>query len=208
MKYYCPTSSSMVDKPLSWGVITEYRRWGVKPIQEGRRWIADNGCFSDNWDRAKWMTWIFAMQEYVDICDFAVLPDVVGDHKETLYRYAQFYNPVKKLGYKCAFVCQDGCVPKEIPPCDAIFIGGSTVWKMSPEARECIKEGQKRGVQVHIGRVNSAKRYAYFLLQGADSFDGTSYCFAPDIVTKQIEKLAGLKPLFIMDGVKGGHIER
>lgn len=186
----------MLDKPAEWGCITEYRRYGIKPILDGRRWIADNGCFNTNWERAKWDTWLYAMMVYQETCDFVVLPDVVGDHKETLRRYSQFYPLVTKMGYKTAFVCQDGCEPWEIPPCDALFIGGSTEFKMGAMARGCIAEGKKRGLWVHVGRVNSAKRYAYFLLNGADSWDGTNYCFAPKQITKEIERWVAQEPLF------------
>jgi len=141
------------------------------------------------------MTWLFNMDKYRDTCDFVVLPDIVGNHKETLHRYSQYYKPISKMGYKTAFVCQDGCTPQEIPPCDALFIGGSTEWKMGLEARECISEGKRRQVWIHVGRINSAKRYAYFLLQGVDSFDGTSYCFAPKKVGKEIENYMKMEPL-------------
>jgi hypothetical protein len=195
MKYYCPTSSSMQGKPEEWGVITTPNRWGTKPIQEGRRWIADNGCFSEKWDRVNWICWLNDMQKYIRTCDFAVLPDVVGDHKSTMYLFQKYFYPVTSMGYNAAFVCQDGCVPQEIPYCHAIFIGGSTAWKLSTSAGDCISEGRKRGIPVHIGRVNSAKRYAHFLLQGATSFDGTSYCFAPIKITRLIEKWATMTPL-------------
>jgi len=195
MKYYCPTASSMLDKPIEWGVITEYRRWGKKPIEEGRRWIADNGCFKDNWNKHKWLYWLFGMAEHIETCDFAVLPDVVGNHLKTMQLYGEFYQQVKDMGYRVAFVCQDGCVPQGIPPCNAIFIGGSTEWKMGLKARECISEGKRRQVWIHVGRINSAKRYAYFLLQGIDSFDGTSYCFAQKKVGKEIENYMKMEPL-------------
>jgi len=145
------------------------------------------------------MSWLFKMKQYVDTCDFAVIPDVVSDHKETLYRYALYYRPVHEMGYRCAFVLQDGCVPKEIPHCDAVFVGGSTKFKMSAEARACIKEAKRRGLPVHIGRVNSIKRYSYFLLLGANSFDGTQYIYEPKVVAQNIEKWARLRPLFLMD---------
>jgi hypothetical protein len=185
----------MLSKPLEWGVITEYRRYGIRPIIEGRRWIADNGCFSGSWDKHNWIIWLHKMLPYVDTCDFATLPDVVGNHKETLHRYALHYHQVKEMGYRCAFVCQDGCVPAEIPSCDAVFLGGSTKFKMSKAARECMIEAKHRGLPIHIGRVNSATRYTYFMLHGADSFDGTKYIFEPDVVTKEVEKWARLMPL-------------
>jgi hypothetical protein len=186
----------MLSKPVGWGCITEYRRYGIRPIKEGRHWIADNGCFSGSWDKHDWIIWLHKMLPYVDTCDFATLPDVMGDHKETLHRYAIHYHQVKEMGYKCAFVCQDGCEPKEIPSCDAVFIGGSTEFKMSKEARDCMIEAKHRGIPVHIGRVNSAKRYAYFLLNGADSFDGTKYIYEPDAVTKEVERWAAQKTLW------------
>ena len=42
-------------------------------------------------------------------------------------------------------------------------------------------EAKRRGKQVHMGRVNSARRYRYAEAIGCDSADGTYIAFGPDV---------------------------
>ena len=54
------------------------------PLQGNRRpegviWCADNGCFSDKWDQAKWWKFLLDNAHDAETCLFAVAPDVVGD---------------------------------------------------------------------------------------------------------------------------------
>jgi hypothetical protein len=61
------------------------------------------------------------------------------------------------------------------PRIDALFIGGSTDWKLGPAARTLVREAKRRGLWVHMGRVNSLKRIAYAAEIGCDSIDGTGW---------------------------------
>ena len=74
-----------------------------------------------------------------------------------------------------ALVAQDGLENFTIPWDDigAIFIGGSTKWKLSIHVRHIIKAAQALGMWVHIGRVNDPSRFRYFKELGADSVDGS-----------------------------------
>jgi hypothetical protein len=83
---------------------------------------------------------------------------------------------VKDLGYKAAFVTQDGCVSSTIPweGVDVLFVGGSNHHKLV-ESHPLIAEANARGVWVHVGRVNSAKRVMLF--PTADSVDGTHFVY-------------------------------
>ena len=74
-----------------------------------------------------------------------------------------------------ALVCQDGQEHLPIPwkAIAAVFIGGSTEWKMGPHAMTCIKAAKAIGKWVHVGRVNTPGRFEYFEKLGADSLDGT-----------------------------------
>jgi len=59
---------------------------------------------------------------------------------------------------------------------DAIFIGGTTEWKLSQDAIEIIRFGQKHDLHIHIGRINYWGRYLHFAkLKGSERFtcDGT-----------------------------------
>lgn len=61
------------------------------------------------------------------------------------------------------------------------FIGGSTAWKLGPHARRLVADAKRRGKWVHMGRVNSLKRFRYAAAIGCDSCDGTYLRFGPDI---------------------------
>lgn len=188
MKYYCPHGSSFATYPPEWGAIVTPARWSYKPLHEEREWVGDNGCFSDRWNVGEWLTFLDRVAKFRHHCRFIVAPDVVGNATKTLDRWHRYRDVLLDYGTPVAFVCQDGQAPSEIPECDAIFIGGTTAWKMSPGAISCIREGQRRGIWVHVGRVNSQKRFRYFLIHGADSYDGTSFCFGPDINGPKIQR--------------------
>jgi hypothetical protein len=55
----------------------------------------------------------------------------------------------------------------------AVFIGGSTDWKLGPFAAQCIKAARAMDYWVHVGRVNTPGRFEYFERLGANSIDGT-----------------------------------
>jgi hypothetical protein len=74
-----------------------------------------------------------------------------------------------------AFVLQDGqeCLPVPWRRIAAVFVGGSTRWKLGPHAADLVAEARRRHKNVHMGRVNSARRGAYAASIGCDSIDGT-----------------------------------
>jgi len=62
------------------------------------------------------------------------------------------------------------------PTCDVQIFE----WKLSPAARDLIIEAKRRGKWVHMGRVNSEKRFRYAAALGCDSVDGTYLVAGPD----------------------------
>lgn len=56
---------------------------------------------------------------------------------------------------------------------DALFIGGTTRWKLSEAAHELAAEAKRRGKWLHMGRVNSWPRMQIASAMGCDSVDGT-----------------------------------
>jgi hypothetical protein len=152
-------------------------------IRPGWVWAADNGCFNRSTyvgDDA-WYEWILS-RENKEWCLFASAPDVIGDWHETLAVSVPWLPRIRSAGYRAALVLQDGAEPGEVPwdELDAVFVGGSTEWKLRGTAH-LIGAALARGKHVHVGRVNSWKRYEHFALQGADSADGTIMAFGPDI---------------------------
>lgn len=147
----------------------------------GIRWCADNGCFSDKFDEGQWWAWLVANAGDAGTCSFAVAPDVVGDAVATLERSRPWFAKIRELGYPVAFVAQDGIEGTEIPwgEFDALFVGGSTEFKLGEVAVEVIAEAKRQGKYVHVGRVNSRKRLFQFAELGVDSVDGTFVTYAP-----------------------------
>ena len=82
-------------------------------------------------------------------------------------------------GYPVARVAQDGCRWLPAGP-KAVFLGGTTAWKLGPHARHVVREAKRRGMWVHMGRVNSQRRFRYAHAIGCDSVDGTYLTYAPD----------------------------
>jgi hypothetical protein len=150
---------------------------------DGILWCADNGAYSDNFDERKWWKFLTDNAHAADSCLFAVAPDVVGDAAATLERSRPWLAKIRALGYPVAFVAQDGFDAIDVPwnEFDVLFIGGSTTWKLGPYAREAVHEAKARGKWVHMGRVNSERRWRYADAIGCDSVDGTFLTFGPDV---------------------------
>lgn len=169
--------------------------------EPGITWCADNGCFGKGYPGDdEWLAWLGGMDPTE--CLFAVAPDVVGDAAATLDRSAPFLSKIRALGYPAALVAQDGQESLPVPWCDfdALFIGGTTEWKLGPHARALIAEAKRRGKWVHMGRVNSQRRYEYARRIGCDSVDGTFLTFGPDMnLPKLLSWVRGADQMLIGD---------
>lgn len=55
----------------------------------------------------------------------------------------------------------------------AVFIGGGDPWKDSKASLDIVKTAKTLGKHVHVGRVNTAKRFKLFAEAGADTCDGS-----------------------------------
>ena len=156
---------------------------GNNRVPSDADWCADNGCFGKGYpgDDA-WFAWL-TQHPGRDRCLFAVAPDVVGDAAATLARSLPWLPKIRALGYPAAFVAQDGLEALGVPwgSFDVLFIGGTTGWKLGPHARTLVTEAKARGKYVHMGRVNSERRFRYAAAIGCDSADGTFLAFGPDV---------------------------
>lgn len=179
MIYLGTASSELIRKAMSELLIGQM----ITPISgnvlvEGAIWAYDNGCFSGELNEAKWMR---KMTRYADApnCKFAVVPDKLCDAKATDELWPKYASIVKELGYKAAYVTQNGCT--DIPEdADAVFTGGDNDWKFGPDAQKLIEKAKSKGLWCHMGRVNSRKRIRYAKSCGYDSVDGTLLAFRPD----------------------------
>ncbi|HEY3718317.1 MAG TPA: hypothetical protein VGL39_27660 [Jatrophihabitantaceae bacterium] len=187
----------------------------------GVPWCADNGCFSDAYpgDDA-WFAWLARNAPDADTCRFAVAPDVVADAPGTLARSLPWLPWIRWLGYPAAFVAQNGLTPDGVPwdEFDVLFIGGLpeclpcgyirparefklkrcphcdrrlAEWKLGAAARRLVREAKTRGKWVHMGRVNSRKRYRYAAAIGCDSADGTTLAQFPDATLPDVLSWVG-----------------
>jgi len=157
-------------------------REGTHPVP-GAAWAADNGCFGKDYPGdARWIDWLrrYAARE-ADRCLFAVAPDVVGDAEATIARSLPWVPVIRHLGYPVAFVAQDGQQHVEVPwaALDVLFVGGTTEFKLGPAAAHLVREALDRGKRVHMGRVNSLRRYTYAKALGCHTVDGTYLSFGP-----------------------------
>jgi hypothetical protein len=106
-------------------------------------------------------------------CIFVCAPDVVGSARRTIEVFHRW--KAKLHNWKIALVAQDGLQDLDIPwdEINAIFVGGSTDWKLSIHAEQVIRAAKALDKWVHVGRVNTPSRFEYFEQMGADSIDGT-----------------------------------
>lgn len=103
---------------------------------------------------------------------------VYGDAELTLQRFEEWQPLVADLGLPIGLVLQDGADETGVPwdAIDALFIGGSTEYKLSESAAEYARMAKMLGKWVHWGRVNTGKRIDHVWGTGAcDSFDGSKW---------------------------------
>ena len=187
--YLWPQTSSMTDMPEGFGVMATPAHNGVAlGIQEGRRFAVDNENFTRGFNPDRFFQYLEKLQPWRSRWLFSACPDVVGNAQATLELYAEWAHQIKPF-CPVAFVAQDGQEALELPVAfDWLFIGGTTEWKMGHGADECIRRAKRLGKPVHVGRVNSIKRMAYFKLVEVDSVDGTFPIYEPDTAKRRLEK--------------------
>jgi hypothetical protein len=156
------------------GVLICPRAGNVAP-ERGTVWAADNSAFSGFDDVI--FSQMLRKIEGRDDCRFVTAPDVVGDHEETLKLWDTWADKIKGYGLPPAFVAQDGCMPDMVPWSEAraVFIGGTTRYKLGEAAAAIVSEGNRRNIWTHIGRVNTARRILYAAALGTRSVDGSGF---------------------------------
>lgn len=143
--------------------------------EAGIPWAADNDCFQ-RLDADAYKRMLDAIYGLPG-CKFVVAPDVVGDWQRTRELFEEWYVALSAAWLPMGYVAQDGQPSEEVPwaSIDSLFIGGSTAYKLSAEAERLGREARTRGLWLHMGRVNSRKRFDYARAIGCQSVDGTSY---------------------------------
>lgn len=159
--------------PRHYGRITDTADAGIP-------WAADNDAFLA-WDDRRYTNMLRAVTNLPG-CRFVVAPDVVAHSWWTVALFWQWLPSIAATGQTPAFVIQDGQDAAEVPwdEIGALFVGGTTAYKLGPDAERLGREAKRRGLWLHIGRVNSRKRYDYARAVGADSIDGTTFSMFRD----------------------------
>lgn len=136
------------------------------------RFAIDNGAFS-KFDRKAFEALMEREDERRHLCRFVAVPDVVGSARRTLEVFEHWRDELNH--WPLALVCQDGqeSLPIPWPEIAAVFIGGTTAWKESDHAKAIVKAAKAIGKWCHVGRINTADRFAAFKEWGADSCDGS-----------------------------------
>jgi hypothetical protein len=111
---------------------------------------------------------------------FVVLPDLPGKGVWTGLSFIAYAMHLRDRGdgLPLALVGQDKMesqpwVPFAFDLAAAFFVGGTTEWKLSQAAADMAREAKRRGLWVHMGRVNSIRRLEWAWSIGCDSVDGT-----------------------------------
>ena len=138
----------------------------------GAQYGIDNGAFS-KFNRNGFLSLLERMKPNCDKCLFVAAPDVVGAGRRTLEAFRIWREQLE--GWPVALVMQDGVEDLDLPWRDmaAVFIGGSTEFKLSNAAADIIKTAQLLDKWTHVGRINTPERFTRFEELGVDSCDGT-----------------------------------
>jgi hypothetical protein len=169
------TSSDLDEAALELGCAVEEL---LTPLTARRRkrldahWCCDNGAFA-KFDPDAFIRLLERNETGRSLCRWVAVPDVVGSAIRTLEVFQGWKR--RLASWPLAYVAQDGQELHPIPWDDiqALFIGGSTEWKLGPHASACVKAGKALGKWVHVGRINTPGRFEYFDQLGADSCDGS-----------------------------------
>lgn len=188
---------------LGVGVLTQPGNSTHTQVANYPAWAADNGAFAKGadhrrFDFAKWWRYVSEVLPRTYECDapclFVTAPDaidvdatgrvVIGHAAETLRRANEWLPKIGALGFPTAFVAGNGhedmldALPWEL--IDVLFLGGSDEWKLGAGAAAVVVEAKRRGKRVHMGRVNSGKRFRIAAALGCDTADGTFLAFGPE----------------------------
>lgn len=179
--------------------LTRYANWGGP-------FAIDNGAFS-RFPAKAFRSLLERNKQHQKSCYFVAVPDVVGSARRTLELYEQRHYLVQTT-WPLALVAQDGIEDLPIPwmYLQAIFIGGSTRWKESQAAVDVVKTAKILGKHVHVGRVNTWKRFRKFAELHADTCDGSGASqydhMLADIVREMKQDVSQHKLTFMDDSTQ------
>jgi hypothetical protein len=186
-------------QPLGCGLMLNPASGTTRARMDGYQFAVDNGCYqpsdpakAQDPDRvAQWLCWMATLPTEGRM--FAVAPDVYADAEATWEWSDWWLEAIRWLGWPVALVAQNGAEDHapmwdEIERWDVLFVGGDTDWKLSSDAADCIREAQLHDKWIHVGRVNTLRRWRWCLDLGVDSVDGTLLAYGPDIHGRKLAR--------------------
>lgn len=188
MLYLATASGPLVREAMGKGLLAQMLTYKAgNALVPGAAFAVDNGVVKivggrpvtdPEWNSGRWLTMLRRYAPAVG-CLFAVVPDVVCDAEATDARWTEWAPDVVALGYRPAYVLQNGCTA--IPDnAGAVFTGGDDAWKVGDAARRLVVAAKRRGLWCHMGRVNTLSRLRLAADHGYDSVDGTCLAWGPD----------------------------
>ena len=139
----------------------------------------DNGVWGAHQQERPWEPGPFLelLRKHGASADWAVLPDIVAGGAQSLALSVAWRDRVLAHSKQVLLAVQDGMKPADVAqhlgPRVGVFVGGSTEWKLAT-LRQWGEMGQRLGVWVHVGRVNTVRRILRCVRAGVASIDGTS----------------------------------
>lgn len=154
-------------------------------ISTGLPWAADNDAYLA-WSRERYLKMLDKITGHPR-CLFVVAPDVLGNAAQTRTLFDTWHDELVNRQLPIAYVSQDGEQGSAVPwdQIAALFVGGTTKWKLSHASKELVVEAKRRGKWTHMGRVNSHERIRIAFGWGIDSVDGTSMSRYGDTYLKE-----------------------
>lgn len=160
--------------------LTGYKNWGGE-------FALDNGAFS-GLDREAWFRLLEKHLPHLQKCLFVTIPDVVGNARRTTELYFLITKDQRTHPYtdRWAFVMQDGHEDMHIDWLSIrwLFIGGTDRFKDSAAAYDIAKTAKALAIPVHVGRVNTLRRYESFAELGCDTCDGSGVAMYDHMLDK------------------------
>jgi hypothetical protein len=184
---------------VSLGALLHPKSGVHKHLDDYPTYAIDNGCYSKPHDCGgpAYLKWAAEVVDRYGPALFTTIPDVIGDAQATLQRAEGYYQEMQRLGLPLALVLQDGMRPEHIPwgEIAGVFVGGSTEFKLGPEADLLVQEARRRDMHTHMGRVNSLKRWRIAREKCYDTVDGTFLAYGPKVLyPKLLEWIAEAEP--------------
>lgn len=172
--------------------LTNYKNWGGS-------FALDNGAYS-GLDRDGWFRLLKKHEPEIEQCLFCAIPDIVGNALRTDDLYFAITQDVRTHPYtrQWAYVMQDGHENRRIDfkamAGKWMFIGGTNRFKDSAAAWDIVKTAKAIGdINIHVGRVNTPKRYETYASLGADTCDGSGVAMY-DWMLDKIASFVARKP--------------